>query len=62
MTIYKRTILTTLLIIIIMIIIIIIIITIFLFPLQNGSASVVVKAGINPCVAIIKYSQWLLSL
>ena len=61
MTIYKRTILTTLLIIIIMIIMIIIII-IFLFPLQNGSASVVVKAGINPCVAIIKYSQWLLSL
>ena len=61
MTIYKRTILTTLLIIIIMIIIIIIIIM-FLFPLQNGSASVVVKAGINPCVAIIKYSQWLLSL
>ena len=56
MTIYKRTILTTLLIIIIMIIMIIIII-IFLFPLQNGSASVVVKAGINPCVAIIKYSQ-----
>ena len=60
MTIYKRTILTTLLIIIIIImiiIIIIIIIIIFLFPLQNGSACVVVKAGISPCVAIIKCSQ-----
>ena len=27
-----------------------------LFTLQNGSASTVIKAGIDPCVAIIKYS------
>ena len=27
-----------------------------LFTLQNGSASTIIKAGIDPCVAIIKYS------
>ena len=31
-------------------------IIITLVTLQNGSASTVIKAGINPCVAIIKYS------